>query len=87
MYSVSQSLTPVLAHAAQISKLPTSQLTCCNRKAREMYLLGTFRLLGTPNITGLVCVHPLTRYSVTYAVVQRSRGYSHQNLLLFVMAL
>ncbi len=64
VHSVSQSLTPALAHAAQILKLLTSQRTCFNLKTREIYLQGTFRLLGTANINGLVCVHPLTRYSV-----------------------
>ncbi len=85
VHSVSQSLTPALAHAAQILKLLTSQRTCFNLKAREIYLHGTFRLLGTANINGLVCAHPLTRYSVIYAVVQISRGCSRQSLLLFMV--
>ncbi len=67
VHSVSQLLTPAIAHAAaQILKLLTSQRTCFNLKAREIYLQGTFRLLGTANINGLVCAHPLTRYSVIF---------------------
>ncbi len=85
VHSVSQSLTPAIAHAAQILKLLTSQRTCFNLKSREIYLQGTFRLLSTASINGLVCAHPLARFSVIYAVVQISRGCSRQSLLLFMV--